>query len=92
MQRPPSRPVEEPPMFRQLETNLQSRFPWGFSLTAQPTSGINGVFLWCHEQFGEGFNCWAEAAPNGTRWIFNGTSGFAFRYEDDAFAFKMRWC
>lgn len=50
------------------------------------------AYAWCVEQFGPGLNRWISRPPDDTRWIYSPLQGFAFRYEDDAFAFKMRWC
>lgn len=38
--------------------------------------------LWCQEQFGD---------PGTGRWTFEGWI-FEFVREDDAFAFRLRWC
>ncbi len=66
------------------------------------------VFAWCREQFGEGKVvsfappwerrkptnypfCDYRRLPDRVRWI-EGAECVWFREEDDAFAFKMRWC
>lgn len=42
---------------------------------------------WCLEQFGKPFS----NHPSKYRWAMDGWNAH-FRYEADAFAFKMRWC
>lgn len=76
-------------------------FPYFFYAKAGPIplvlfrgegNPFDSVFEWCHEQFGKGYNCKSMNAPKGTRWIVLRHRGFFFRREEDAFAFRMRWC
>lgn len=39
---------------------------------------------WCSDEFGE--------CHRGERWTYSTEGDFAFRDENDAFAFRMRWC
>lgn len=49
---------------------------------------IREMIFWCADQFGHG----AASFDKGARWAFLTSGMFGFQQENDAFAFKMRWC
>lgn len=60
-------------------------------------SDLEDAYDWCLEQFGEESNRCTRDLGRGLcivhdgRWRFVSPTMFFFRYENDAFAFKMRW-
>lgn len=80
-------------MYAQSTYRRVSRFPYLFFLNRETTlTGFLETFSWCEDQFGRGERCWTEHVPHGTRWIYSREIGFGFTREDDACAFRMRWC
>lgn len=87
--------------WQQLEINKNATYPYRFiPIIRSPTSysglvpmddrraSIDEADRWCREQFPDtGRNGWFNE-----RWSRQSSGGFVFRYEEDAFAFKMRWC
>jgi hypothetical protein len=83
--------------WRQVDRNDGSIYPYRFIMVLRGsqeslakikdrTRQVDVVAAWCVENFPIPHDDWFNG-----RWVRQG-SGFLFRYEDDAFAFKMRWC